>query len=96
MKKSFILVSALVLTAALFTGCGCRNSQPAGTTAPTTMPTTATTSEPTTRETTMPTMETSIPTVGPTIEDGNGPLDSSPNATEDTGMTGRSRNSGMG
>ena len=95
MKKSFILVSALVLTAALMTGCGCRNTQPAATTAPTTMPTVATT-VPTTAAT-MPTTETTIPTVGPTIEDGNGPMSTdSTTSTEDTGAAGRTRRSGLG
>lgn len=94
MKKAFALISALVLTAALFTGCGCRNSKPAPTTAPTTMPTAAAT-QPTTMETTMPTTEATIPTVGPTIEDGNGPLDST-GATEETGVAGRTRRSGIG
>lgn len=96
MKKSFVLVSALVLTAALMTGCGCRNTQPAATTAPTTMPTVAATTP--TTQATRPTVETTIPTVGPTIEDGNGPLSTTDatTSTESTGTAGRTRRSGLG
>ena len=96
MKKYTILFLALVLTAALFTGCGCRNSQPMNTTAPTTMPTTA--------PTTMPTVETGMATqpstTDATIEDGNGPLPTNAtagadgdtsSATDDTGMEGAAR-----
>ena len=75
MKKICILAFVLVLTVAAFTGCGCRNTQPLNTTAPTvstTMPTTLPTTEMTTAPTTAPTAEA-------TIEDGNGPL-----PTEDT------------
>ena len=44
MKKYAILVLVLVLTAALFTGCGCTNQDPSrNTTVPTTTPTAATT-----------------------------------------------------
>jgi len=95
MKKYTILFLALVLTAALFTGCGCRNSQPMNTTAPTTMPTTAPTTAPTTMPATMPTTATDA-----TIEDGNGPLPTNATAgadgdtstaTEETGMEGNAR-----
>ena len=97
MKKYTILIIALVLTAALFTGCGCRNSQPMNTTVPTTMPTTAPTTAPTraTEATTQPTLSTEA-----TIEDGNGPLPTNAtagadgdtsSATEDTGMEGNAR-----
>ena len=95
MKKYAILFLALVLTAALFTGCGCRNSQPMNTTVPTTMPTTAPTTAPTTMPTTRPTTATDA-----TIEDGNGPLPTNANAgadgdtstaTEETGMEGNAR-----
>lgn len=79
MKKQMISVlTVFVLTAAMFTGCGCRNSRPAETTVPTTMPTIATTA-PTTEMTTMP---TTMPETQPTIEDGNGPI-----STETTGAT---------
>lgn len=96
MKQAFIYVSALVLTAALMTGCGCRNTQPAPTTMPTTVPTTAAT-VPTTQAT-IPSTETTAPTAAPTIEDGNGPVPDmdSTLSTEDTGVAGRSRRSGLG
>ena len=92
MKKYAILISILVLTAAVFTGCGCRNTQPLNTTAPTTRPTTA--------PTTMPTQQTTPATTQETIEDGNGPLPTNATAgadgdtstaTEDTGMGENSR-----
>lgn len=61
MKKYAILVLVLVLTAALFTGCGCTNQDPSrNTTVPTTTPTAATTE--TTRATTAP---TTMPSVEP-------------------------------
>ena len=94
MKKTLITVLTLVLTAALVTGCGCRNSKPMNTT-PTTRPTTA--------PTTMPTTQATVPTVDPTrdtIEDGNGPLPTNAtagedgdtsSATEDTGLGGEAR-----
>lgn len=69
MKKTPMLAALLVLTLALFTGCGCRNSKPAATTRPTTVPTAATTA-PTAAATTAPT----APATDATIEDGNGPL----------------------
>ena len=91
MKKIIAFVFALVLTAALLPGCGCRNSKPMDT-LPTTRPTTA----PTTAPTTQPTVATSRET----IEDGNGPLPTNAtagadgntaDATEDTGLTGEAR-----
>ena len=98
MKKYTVLFLVLVLSAVIFTGCGCRNSQPMNTTAPTTMPTTA----PTTMPTTAPTDATvkTAPTVDETIEDGNGPLPTNATAgadgdtstaTEDTGMGNNAR-----
>lgn len=72
MKRTLALMTMLVLTAALFVGCGCRNSRPAETTRPTTMPTVATTT-PTTEMTTQPTTAATI-LPEPTLEDGNGPL----------------------
>ena len=94
MKKYTMLFLVLVLSAAIFTGCGCRNSQPMNTTVPTTMPTTAPTT-PSTEATIM-----TVPTVEQTIEDGNGPLPTNATAgadgdtstaTEDTGMGGNAR-----
>ena len=98
MKKYTLLFLVLVLTAVVFTGCGCRSSQPMNTTVPTTMPTTA----PTTMPTTAPTEATvqTAPTTQETIEDGNGPLPTNATAgadgntstaTEDTGMAGNAR-----
>ena len=55
MKKYSILAITLVLTAALFAGCGCTNQDPARNTVPTTMPTTAATE--TTHATTAPTTD---------------------------------------
>lgn len=94
MKKTVIAILVFVLTAAIFTGCGCRNSKPMNT-APTTQPTTA----PTTAPTTQATMPTTDPTRA-TIEDGNGPLPTNAtagadgdtsSATEDTGLGGEAR-----
>ena len=83
MKKYSILVLALVLTAALLTACGCRNSKPMNT-VPTTVPTTEAT-KPTTQPTTAP---TTSPTMAPettennnaTIDNGNGPLPTNDNS----------------
>ena len=100
MKSLHIPVLILVLTAALLTGCGCRNYKPA--TGPTTMPTTATTL-PTTAATTVPTTAATIPTMdgaatdpatSGTIQDGNGPMDTM-ETTIETGTPSRSRSFGM-
>lgn len=92
MKQVIAILTALVLTLSLFTGCGCRNSAPANTTEAT-MPT-MTTAAPTTEATTMPTTEA---TTAPTIQDGNGPLNTdSTGATDTTEATNaRSRSGGM-
>ena len=83
MKKTPMLAALLVLTLALFTGCGCRKSKPAATTRPTTVPTVATTA-PTTAATTVPT----APATDATIEDGNGPLPTDATlTTEDPAVT---------
>lgn len=97
MKKFVFIIAVFVLTAAVMTACGCRNSQPMNTTAPTTMPTTA----PTTMPTSAPTERPAPPaTTQETIEDGNGPLPTNATAgadgdtstaTEDNTMEGRSR-----
>ena len=73
MKKYAILVLVLVLTAALFTGCGCTNQDPSRNT---TVPTRATTAP-----TTMPSVE---PSTNATIDNGNGPLDGMDDITENT------------
>lgn len=82
MKKYSILVLAVVLVAALFTGCGCRNTKPMDTSLPTVPPTSA----PTTQATQPSTMDT-VPANDATIEDGNGPLPTNATAGED-GNTG--------
>lgn len=82
MKKYAILVLVLVLTAALFSGCGCTNQDPSRNTVPTTMPTTAATE--TTQATTMPTAPSTEPSTQPTIDNGNGPLEGMEGATENT------------
>lgn len=86
MKKYSIFIIVLVLTVALLTACGCRNSKPMDT-VPTTVPTTEATrptTQPTTAPTTAPTRETeSTTTTDTTVDNGNGPLPS-----EGTGATG--------
>lgn len=84
MKKYSILAITLVLTAALFAGCGCTNQDPARNTVPTTMPTTAATE--TTHATTAPTTEHTTPSTDATIDHGNGPLEET-NTTNGTGST---------
>ena len=99
MKKYTMLFTALVLTATLFTGCGCRNSQPMNTTVPTTAMTTPTTQR------TEPTTQATTPTTRETIEDGNGPLPTNAtagadgdtsNATETTEGLNKSRRTTQG
>ena len=86
MKIYTMLVSVLVLTAMLMTGCGCRNNKPLdtmpseNTTAATTAPTTEATTAPTTAPTTMPTTEAT----DATIDNGNGPLPTDNAAENDT------------
>ena len=86
MKKYCILALTLVLTAALFTGCGCTNRNAGGaTSAPTLMPTTETT-VPTTAAATVPTTDSTVPSTHETIDNGNGPVENTPNGTD--GATG--------
>lgn len=95
MKKYSIFALTLVLTAALFTGCGCTNQDMEYTSTPTSMPTIATTA-PTTEATTAPTTNA---TTESTADRGNGPLeDSTQNTQSENGtsstnetMEGRSR-----
>lgn len=94
MKKYAIVFLTLVLTAALFTGCGCRNSKPMNTTVPTTMPTTAPTAAPTT-ERTEPTTRATSP-ADETIEDGNGPLPTNATAGADGDTSSATENTGAG
>ena len=81
MKKCITFASALVLTAALFTGCGCTSQDAKYTTAPTTMPTVMTTA-PTTEATRATTEATT-----PTADRGNGPLEDTTGNTEATDST---------
>ncbi|MGM9628386.1 MAG: hypothetical protein ACI3V4_09910 [Faecousia sp.] len=88
MKKYCILALTIVLTAALFTGCGCTNRNAGGaTSAPTLMPTTETTM-PTTEATTVPTTNSTVPSTQETIDNGNGPVENTPNGTNGNGATG--------
>lgn len=90
MKKYSILALTLVLTAALFTGCGCTNRNVMPTTVPTTHATTAPT-QATTEMTTAPTHETTHNTEA-TIDRGNGPLEDHATTTPTDGTTeGRAR-----
>ena len=82
MKKFTMLFLVLVLSAAIFTGCGCRNSQPMNTTVPT--------------ETTVQTMPTVEETIedgnGPLPTNATAGADGDTStATEDTGMGGNAR-----
>lgn len=92
MKKLYAFFAATVLTLALFTGCGCRNSAPAPTTEAT-MPTMATTA-PTTEATTQPTTEMTTAPTDATIEDGNGPISTDSTAGTESD-TARSRSGGL-
>lgn len=90
MKKIWTLALSLVLTAALFTGCGCTNTEkddastPTGMTesVPTTLPTQATT-VPTTHAT-RPTMEETTPTGNGAMEDATMGTTDSTDSTERT------------
>lgn len=70
MKKFSILALTLVLTAALFVGCGCTNRN-AGSTVPTTVPTTMPTIAPT-EAPTVPTTRDTQPSTRETYDNGNG------------------------
>lgn len=87
MKKISILALTLVLTAALFTGCGCTNRNQGTVTTPTVMPTVAPTAAPT-EHTTVPTTHATEPSTHETIDYGNGPLEETigngTHATENT------------
>lgn len=93
MKRSLIIILALVLTMAVFTGCRRKTAEP--TTAPTTMPTTAATTAPTTASTTAPTTRpTTAPTTQPTMPSENETIeggidDTQGNNGEDSGKARR-------
>lgn len=92
MKQYTALLAALVLTATLFTGCGCTNQNMDTTSAPTVLPTNEevwtneTTTAPTTRATTEATMPSTSDTTESGMDSGNGALEdttgSSPETTE--------------
>ena len=88
MKIYNLLVTVLVLTALLLTGCGCRNSKPLDTmpSENTTVPTTMATTAPTTEATTMPTTRPTTESTEATMDNGNGPAPS--DASESTGSAG--------
>ena len=95
MKKIWTLALTLVLTAVLFTGCGCTNSNKGNATTPTSLPTTMPTM-PSTAPSTAPTTQATIPTMEETTSTGNGMLEDetggSTNATESTSVVeGRAR-----
>lgn len=93
MKQYASVLTALVLTASLFTGCGCTNQNMDTTSAPTVLPTNEevwtneTTTAPTTRATTEATMPSSGDTTESGMGNGNGALEDttggSTEATED-------------
>ena len=95
MKKLWTLALTLVLTAALFTGCGCTNSNKGNATTPTSLPTTMPTM-PSTAPSTVPTTQATVPTTEETSPSGNGMLEdetgTAPDATESTSVAeGRAR-----
>lgn len=95
MKKICCLALTLVLTAALFTGCGCTNRNMGNATTPTAMPTTMPTIAPT-EAPTVPTTNETRPATEETTDTGNGLLeDETTTATEYTqsGVEGRARGS---
>ena len=104
MKKYSMLVLVLVLTATVFTGC--RRNRQDNTSAPTVMPTTAVTTTPTqmptqaTRPTTQPTESMEVSEPSETIDNGNGPAESTGNQEESArsggGMTGGSGGTNSG
>ena len=83
MKKIAIPLLVLVLAAGILAGCGCQQEMPMATVPMTTLPTRETTN-PTTRPATMPTTSPTVKPTAPreTIEDGNGPLPTSPTVVE--------------
>lgn len=92
MKKLFLPVMTLVLTAALFTGCGCTNRNAGNATTPTAVPTVM----PTTEATTVPTTQATRPTMEETTDTGNGVLeDNTTGSTETTGSAAEGRSRSM-
>lgn len=93
MKKMISAVCAMTLSAVMFTGCGCMNSNQK--VDPTVMPTPEMTIAPTTQATTAPTTSpTTQPTTEATVlptETGTNGIESTTNPTESTGNTARNR-----
>ena len=81
MKKIWILALTFVLTAAMFTGCGCTNSNKNNASTPTGM-TEPMQTVPPTQATTMPTTQPTRPTITETTPTGNGLMEDS--ATDST------------
>lgn len=85
MKKLWTLALTLVLTAALFTGCGCTNTKQDDASTPTSVPTSMPTM-PSTEAPTAPTTQATYPTIAETTPTGNGALeDETTTSTETTG-----------
>ena len=94
MKKYACFALAFVLTAALFTGCGCTNRNMDNATVPTVLPTTNATTEATqatTEMTTAPTYATH--TTEETTDRGNGALEDNTTGVTEGTMEGRARQS---
>ena len=92
MKKYACFALAFVLTAALFTGCGCTNRNMDQATVPTVLPTTNATTEPTratTEMTTAPTYATHA--TEETIHNGNGALEDNTTGVTEGTVEGRAR-----
>lgn len=82
MKRILTIALTLVLTAAMFTGCGCTNTGKGEASTPTSLPTTMPTM-PSTQPSTAPTTQATIPTMEETTPTGNGAMED-----ETTGVTG--------
>ncbi len=88
MKKIWTLALTLVLTAAMFTGCGCTNTNKDDASTPTgmteSMPTILPTEAPTvpTTQATRPTTEATMPTGNGATEDSSGGVTGSTDTTE--------------
>ena len=81
MKRFASIALVFVLTAALFTGCGCTNRNRPMDTVPTVLPTTQATTEPT-----HATTHATVPehTAESTVDHGNGPLEDHAATTDTT------------
>ena len=95
MKKYAYFALVFVLTAALFTGCGCTNRDMNNTSEPTVLPTNEenwTNTEATTEMTTVPTTAATEPSnTNETIDNGNGPMEDGTTGTENTVPENRAR-----